>query len=687
MPGSESLLAIATPLGDDKLVMRKAEVHEELGRPFSIDVDLVSDDEDISLDDILGQNVTIRLETEDETRYFNGIVTEFFQKENIDRNAAFGAVVRPWFWLLTLSENCRIFQEKTYPEIIKEVFDELGFSDYEDQLTGTYKPQDYIVQYNESDFNFTSRIMEQEGIFYYFEHINGKHTLILADDSSVQPSIGEVAFYEKEESQSAVKVEGIIKWENFRKIRTGGVSLGDFDFTTPSKNLSAVTSDPKTSSLASLKKFNYPGKYKEKAKGTSYTKILMEKENVHYDQKYAEGNLRTLAVGSQFELIDHHRDDQNDSYLIVKSSVILKTEEYVNSATDGDHELFACNLKAIPAKVVYRPQPLAVRPKITGPQTAIVVGKSGEEIWTDKYGRIKVLFHWDRYANADEKSSCWIRVSQTWAGKNWGAMQIPRIGQEVLVDFIHGDPDNPIVIGSVYNGSTMPPYDLPANATMSGVKSRSSKGGGGFNEIRLEDKKGEEQIFIHGEKNQDINIKNDCFETIGHDRHLMVKNDQIELVENNRSEEVKADHVEKIGKDRHLEVAGKEAKKIAATLSLTVGGDVAEVFKANHSMQVTDDSYVKGTNICIEASDNITLKVGSSYIAIESNGIKISTSGDIEIEAGGGLDTSSGTNTKIKAGANLDAEGGANVKVKAGAMGNFEAGGIASVKGSMVKVN
>ena len=687
MPGSESLLAIATPLGDEKLVLRKAEVHEELGKPFSIDLELVSDDEDISLDDILGQNVTIRLETEDEPRFFNGIVTEFFQKDNIARTAYFGAVVRPWYWLLTLSENCRIFQEKTYPEIIKEVFDELGFSDYEDQLTDSYKPQEYVVQYNESDFNFTSRIMEQEGIFYYFKHINGKHTLILADDSSVQPNIGQVAFFEKEESQGIVNLEGIVKWENFRQVRTGGISLGDFDFTAPSKNLSAVTADPKTSSLASLKKFNYPGKYTEKAKGTGYTKILMEKENVHYDQKYAQGNLRTLALGSQFELIDHHREDQNDSYLIVQSDTILKTEEYVNSAKDGDHELFSCDLKVIPAKVVYRPQPVAIKPKITGPQTAIVVGKSGEEIWTDKYGRIKVLFHWDRYAKADEKSSCWIRVSQTWAGKNWGAMQIPRIGQEVLVDFIHGDPDNPIVIGSVYNGSTMPPYELPANATMSGVKSRSSKGGGGFNEIRLEDKKGEEQIFIHGEKNQDVNIKNDCFETIGHDRHLMVKNDQIELVENNRSEEVKADHVEKIGKDRHLDVAGKEAKKVTKTLSLTVTGDVSEVFKANHSMEVTDDSYIKGTNICIEATDNITLKVGKSFIAIEKSGITIGTKGDISLEANGNIDADAKGNVKIKSGMNLDAEGGTNVKVKAGAMGNFEAGGMASVKGTMVKIN
>ena len=209
MPAYERLVAISTPLGDDELLLRKAKVHEELGRPFSIDIELISDDEDISLDDLLGQNVTIRLETDEESRFFNGIITEFFQKENIDRNACYGAVIRPWFWLLTLSENCRVFQEKAYPDIIKEVFDELGFSDYEDQLTGTYTPQEYVVQYNESDFNFVSRIMEQEGIYYYFSHTDGKHSLVMIDDCSVLPDIGEVPYNDVEEGGYEVDVEGI----------------------------------------------------------------------------------------------------------------------------------------------------------------------------------------------------------------------------------------------------------------------------------------------------------------------------------------------------------------------------------------------------------------------------------------------------------------------------------------------
>ena len=255
---------------------------------------------------------------------------------------------------------------------------------------------------------------------------------------------------------------------------------------------------------------------------------------------------------------------------------------------------------------------------------------------------MKVLFHWDKLGEGDEKSSCWIRVSQTWAGKNWGAIQIPRIGQEVLVDFLHGDPDKPIIIGSVYNGSAMPPFTLPANATMSGVKSRSSKGGGGFNEFSLEDKKGEEKIFIHGEKDQTIEIKNNCTETIGNDRKLTVKNDQIELVEHNRTEEVKEDHTETIGKNRKLDILGKEEKTVASTLSLTVSDDVTETLGANHSIDVGGDGTeniggdysldvggdiaVKGTNISIEASTEISLKVGGSSIKIDASGITIKTS-------------------------------------------------------------
>jgi type VI secretion system secreted protein VgrG len=654
----ERLVAISTPLGDDELLLRKAEIYEELGKPFSIDVELMSDNEEIVLDDLLGQNVTIRVEAQDESRFFNGIVTEFFQKENFGRNSCYGAIIKPWFWLLTLSENCRIFQEKTYPDIIKEVFDELGFSDYENQLTGSYSPQEYVVQYNESDFNFVSRIMEQEGIFYYFSHLNGKHILVLVDDSSVLPNCGEVPYFNREEDSYHDELEGITVWENFRKLRTGGVSLTDFDFTMPSKNLDSITSDPKTSSLAALNKFNYPGKYLEKAKGTDYTKILMEKENAIYDVKACEGNHRSLYAGGQFDLIDHHREDQNSKYLITKFSCTLKSDHFISTSDEAaESELYTCKYTAIPANVVYRPQMSSIKPKITGPQTAMVVGKAGEEIWTDKYGRVKVLFHWDRYAGADEKSSCWIRVSQTWAGKGWGSMQIPRIGQEVLVDFLHGDPDKPIIIGSVYNGSTMPPYTLPANATRSGVKTRSSKGGGGFNELRIEDKKGEEQIFMHAQRNQDTRVKNSQFEWVGNEQHINVGTNRFETIKENDHTIVEGDALSGVTGDVHNKydanlnqetttdenytIGGDRNQDVGGSESLQVGGDIKLEAGSNHGVKAGKNIDLKGgMNINLEAGMSISIKAGSSFISIGPAGIDISGP-MVKINSGGSAGSAS----------------------------------------------
>jgi len=315
---------------------------------------------------------------------------------------------------------------------------------------------------------------------------------------------------------------------------------------------------------------------------------------------------------------------------------------------------------------------------VQGPQTAIVVGPQGEEIYVDKYGRVKVQFHWDRTQKADENSSCWIRVSQYWAGKNWGAIHLPRIGQEVVVEFLEGDPDRPIIVGSVYNGANGTPYNLPAEKTKSTLKSQTTKGGGGFNEIRFEDKKGSEQVFIHGEKNQDVRIKNDCFEWIGHDRHLVVQHDQVERVKNNRDETVDADHKEKIGKDRHLKVEGKEAKEVVKSLSLTVKDDVIEVFKKNHSEQTSGNYYLKADNVVIEALTNITIKVGDSYIAIEASGIKIGTPGTIELESTG--------QTTVKATAGLALESPATAEMKSPAT-TVKGDGTLTLKGGVVLIN
>lgn len=631
------LIAITTPLGDNELALYKAEINEELARPFSINVELVSENDNISLDDIMGQNVTIRLDTAGDVRFFNGYITEFHQLPNNDRYSRYGATIRPWLWLMDLSENCRIFQEQSYPDIIQLIFNDLGFSDYENKLTGTYQAQEYVVQFNESDFNFVTRLMEQEGIYYYFEHADGKHTLILADDSTTLPDSGDVEFHQQGGANDVTNIESITKWENYRKIVTGGIRLSDFDFETPSKNLEFVSTDPKTSLLSSVEKFNYPGKYKERGKGTEYVRLLMEKENVAYETKVAKSNVRTLFTGSHFTLKDHHRDDQNSEYLITQFRCNLSSDEYLSNANLDDSEVFSSEFTAIPSAVVYRPQVSATKPKMVGPQTAMVVGKAGEEIWTDKYGRVKVHFHWDRYGKGDEQSSCWIRVAQTWAGKNWGQIQIPRIGQEVLVDFLGGDPDRPIIVGSVYNGSTMPPYDLPANATQSGIKTRSTKGGNAsnFNEIRFEDEKGSEELYMHAEKDYNSMVENCLSETIGNNKTTRVGASHSESIGANMqvtvggslTESVMVNVAESVGVAMELTVGAFYAETIGAKKTESVGGDKSESIGGNHSesvgknrtLTVADDSsesIAKNRNLSVEKDNNVSIN-GKSTIGIE----------------------------------------------------------------------
>jgi type VI secretion system secreted protein VgrG len=322
------------------------------------------------------------------------------------------------------------------------------------------------------------------------------------------------------------------------------------------------------------------------------------------------------------KLINYPRDDQNKKYLVTSANYELESDDYITGG-GGDGRVFNCNFTALDVEQPYRSPRITPKPVVQGPQTAIVVGKAGEEIWTDEHGRIKVQFHWDRYGKSDENSSCWIRVAQVWAGKNWGGMFIPRIGQEGIVEFLEGDPDHPIITGRVYNGISKTPYELPANATISGIKSLSSKGGAGFNEIRFEDKKGEEQIFVHGEKNYDLRIKNDRYEWIGNDRHLIVKKDKFEHVENERHEVVDNHHYEKIGGDHHLKIDGKEAISVTGSHSFTVTGDVIEVFKANHSEQTTQNYYLKAMGVVIEAMTGITLKCGGSNVVIDPSGVTI----------------------------------------------------------------
>lgn len=669
---------VKSPFADD-LIFSRMEGFEELGRLFRYQLELLSPKEDLNLDDLLGKDLTVELDLPSgQTRYFHGYVTEFSQTGRHGDYATYSAVVHPWFWFLTRNSDCRIFQGKTVPDIIQEVFRDHGFTNFKDELKATYRTWEYCVQYRETDFNFISRLMEQEGIYYYFEHEEDKHTLILSDAYGAHsPMIGYDRIPYFPPSQS-VDDEHISDWFLSKSVRSGTCVVGAYHFINPGADLNVTSSILHPHDNEAFEIFDYPGEHFDRGEGDRYANIRMEEIACDYERVRGETDARGVYPGGLFELTDHPRKDQNREYLVISARYKIVAGDYASGGGGGFQ--FGCSFEAMGSQDVFRSFRSTPKPVVQGPQTAVVVGKKGEEIWTDEHGRIKVHFHWDRHDKRDETSSCWIRVSQAWAGGSWGGMTIPRMGQEVIVDFIEGDPDRPIVTGRVYNGANKPPYELPSEKTISTLKSRSTKGGGGdnFNEIRFEDKKGEEQLFMQAEKNFDLRVKNDRFETIGQNRHMVVDKDKFEHIKNDRNETVDNHHNEKIGGDMNITVEGKEAKAVKNTLSLTVHGDVAEVFKKNHSMVITDDCFIKGTNIVIEGTTNITLKVGKSYIAIEASGIEIGTTGNVDIDAKQNVDIKGGIGVKIEGGVSVDVKG-VTTKVEGSAM--------AELKGGIVKIN
>jgi type VI secretion system secreted protein VgrG len=638
-------IAVGTPLGEDKLLLRSFTYTEQLARPFEMTLDMISDTSNIKFSDIVGQNVTVRLQkpADDQPRYFNGIVRQFTQMPGSGRTTQYRAVVVPWLWLLTRTSDCRIFQDMTVPQIIMKVFHDHGMSDVDDRHHATYRKWEYCVQYRETDFDFVSRLMEQEGLYYFFTHENGKHKMVLVDSKAAhEPFPGyERIGYRPPVGQFRDK-EHIHELKISQEIQPGTYAHTDYDFKSPKKDLLTESKIQRPHASSDFEVFDYPGVFVEHGDGETYSRMRIEELHTQFEVADCKTNARGIATGCKFTLADHPREDLNQDYLVVDTTVTASSDEYDSAPVGGTKAgtTFQCEFSCISFENQFRPARTTDKPMIRGPQTAVVAGPAGEEIYTDKYGRVKVQFRWDRYSKADENSSCWVRVSQPVAGKKWGSVSLPRIGQEVIVEFLEGDPDRPIITGRVYNGEAMPPYELPAHATMTSIKSNSSKGGAGFNEIRMEDKKGSEQIFVHAEKNQDTRVKNDAFEWIGNNRHLVVKKDQLEHVLNNRSEVVDADHMEQIGKDRHLKVKGKEAKEVVGSQSLKVTGDVAEEFGASHSEKATMNYYLKAMQIVLEADVGITLKVGSNSVVIDNTGVT----------AKGTLVTLDGTMTNINSG-------------------------------------
>jgi type VI secretion system secreted protein VgrG len=686
------VMQVQTPLAEDKLLFYQLRGQEELSRPFDFSLTLLSLDKAVNLDDVLGKAVCVQVALpENRQRYFSGYVTRLAQGGMVGRFYRYTATVRPWLWFLTRTADCRIFQDMTVPDILKQVFADCGVADVAYKLSASYRKWTYCVQYRETDFNFVSRLMEQEGIYYYFKHDKGRHTMVIADSTSAHTPFEGYKNLTYVDPTRVVRTdqERIDTWDLAREIQPTAYAQDDYDFERPSAELltkKKVTRKHDTD----FEIYDFPGEYVQTADGEHYAGVRIDEYSTQFEKVRGSSNAKGICVGSTFHLSGQERDDQNREYLVVSASHTVDYAEY-EGLPDHAPSDFQTSFVAMPAAQQFRPARLTPKPLVQGPQTAVVVGPAGDEIYTDKYGRVKVQFPWDRRGKKDENSSCWMRVSHPWAGKNWGMIAIPRIGQEVIVDFLEGDPDDPIITGRVYNAEQMPPYALPANMTQTGTKTRSTKGGdaSNFNEIRFEDKKGSEQLFIHAEKNQDIEVEhdethwvgNDRTKKVDHDERTTVKHDRTESVGNNEQISIGANRTESVGgnesisidKDRTETVSKNESITVGESQSLSVGkdqslavsgdrtatidkGETIKIGKdqtvsvgANRTTSVDkEDKLSVGKKLTVDAGEEIVLQTGSASITLKKDGTITIKGSDITLDGSGNINVKAGGNVTMK---------------------------------------
>jgi len=635
MPDVAPPIKLNTANGN-KLRFRSLSASEELARLYEFNVVALADaDVDVDLPGLLGTDAYVEIELpQGSPRRLHGIVAAAGLEGSVGKQLSYRLVLRPWLWNLTRRADTRIFQQMAVDVILRNVF-----SKYRHQvlfeLQGSYPTYDYCVQYRETDFNFVSRLMEHEGIYYYFTHSDSGHKMIICDRmSSHVEAVGFEKVKYRDSHDAMLDFQAIEQWRSQFEVPPGMVALTDYDFVKPSTKLLVTAQSPR-SQWHGYEYYDQPGEYTEKSEGSRYAQVRMEELDARYHRvSGASFSVRGLEVGRLFELIEHPRAAENDKYVLVSTRI---EAQYSGYESGQGQTRFECRFSAIRSAEIFRPDRITPKPIVPGAQTAVVVGPSGEEIYTDEYGRAKVQFHWDREGERDENSSCWLRCASGWAGKAWGMISIPRIGQEVVVSFIEGDPDQPLITGRVYNAEQITPYLLPDNKTVSTIKSRSTLEGepANFNEIAFEDKIGSEFIRVHAEK--------DFVQIVKNDAHLRVDNDQFRKVTNNVTEE--------IGGNTHLKVGG-------AATAYVVG---------KQDLKIDEDAIVK---IGKSASNKLDLKVG----------------GDTSHETGGNYSLKAASNGNVKMGANLNIEGGANVNIKAGANVVIEAGAQMTLKGAMINI-
>ena len=648
-------IIITTPLGEDTLVVKQFTAYEAMGRLFEYQLELLSEDHNIAINEILGQNVSLTLQLEDERdRYFNGFVTRFAQVGQVGRHALYQATLRPWLWFLTRSSDCRIFQETSVPDIIKTVFRDFGFSDFEDRLSASYRTWDYCVQYRESAFDFVSRLMEHEGIYYYFRHEEGKHILVLADAYGAHEQFEgyETLPYFPETEDGVREQEHVYGWALAQEIQATTYTLDDYDFERPRTDLLARSTIGRQHAYSEYEVFDYPGKYTVNGDGDQRVRVGIEGLQSQFERADGHANARGLMAGGLFTLAQFPREDQNKEYLVLSSTIHVQAGGYEGG--EGDQAFsFHCRFNVCDAQQPFRSARSTPKPVVQGPQTAVVVGPSGEPMWTDQYGRVKVQFHWDRYGGADENSSCWVRVSQMWAGRNWGAMHMPHIGQEVIVSFLEGDPDRPIITGRVYNADNMPPESLPDQQTKSvwsdpggneivmneeeGGQTIHAKqqcgnelvmdGSSGAEQIRLQDKYGNKLLLDAVEGTATLHSPtHDSWVVLGRSVNWNTASDWLTSIGGDTDIKHGGDVKFDMGKDWHLNVGsnvnhwyGGDVKfNYDGTEVKIHGGLVSDTFIGGKHSALIGGQFTTNLAILVERSKSKTLKKVDSLVKIDS---------------------------------------------------------------------
>jgi len=680
--------------------MRVTAMHgtEAISGLFQFDLDLTSEVGLLELNGMMGRPAKLTFVDEEGDRYITGIIARFEVTGIGERRVRYRARLVPRAWMLTMRRKSRIFQGKMTPEIIREVFEDAGLEsgeDFRDDTQAAYIQHEFCVQYRESDWDFVSRLMEEAGIFYFFENAEDQTVMVLADRASAHAEIpGEASVPYREPGSGTREREEVYELRVAQQVCHGAVTLRDFDFTRPSQLLEEHEEDTSREAQGErrLEYYDYPGDWVQEANGSDVARVRLEEARALRLVAAGQSDIARLLPGHRFTLEDHPYESSEQEYLVVALEHWGSQEQAAGEEGGRQEEQIYRNVfEAIPSDVIFRPLRLTPRPRVQGPQTAIVVGPSGEEIHTDEHGRVKVQFHWDRDGERDERSSCWIRVSQNWAGAGWGVMQIPRIGQEVIVDFLEGDPDRPIITGRVYNGENPPPYGLPGDKTKSTIRSASSLGSNGNNELRFEDAAGNEEVYLHAQKNQTIRVENDESASIGHDESRSIGHDQTVNVQNKQTVRVTSGPAElfvdgnnrvvfvnqeyyrnsrtsyeedavmsekRVGENWITTDQGKiELKATPANVQTMDAGKIE--LKATVNTLTLDSGKIQlnvaGNTITVD-SGKIELKVGGNTVTINSSGVQISGTA-VEAVATGGLAKLQGQTAQVSATAQCTVSG------------------------------